>query len=520
MIGKFKLTLLGVILFALFAPFYRALADGPFLRWERGQVQEVVLGGVALENNWEIQLQGDGLAPLIFAESDKSETDYIVFSLMIPDDQPVGPYTVVAVKPGGEIKVIATVQMLGVEKYEVIRVPRDLAFIVGILIFITAFASTLRAKKYSVMSFSSTQQIFKENFAQEKARMSIAKRISSAPYLMRTRAISNFETSLFKFLMLREGELIHRISKPLYSFLPFVGFAGGMIAANETNLAGGIASASLAVFIAMALIGILDAYSGVFAVLGFWFIQLSLGNISSFRDILLMLAVAIGWLAPVLAFTVASNTIPRDLSKSTPPSSIANSIGIFVGALFGASTFYFGHKLINSILIEIGAQREVSLITLAIISGALVVRGIADQLILGQPKEGTPLESITIARVNSPQTAFGVMILVFGFVYLWTQSSQSALMAAGLFATPYILLLIRFNKFRLGFLSKIPRNILIESLVITAIGFYIFREISSAPFLVGEKSRQFLILAGLPGIVHAIYSVACDSANRVEILEQ
>ena len=177
MIGKFKLTLLGVILFALFAPFYSALADVPFLRWERGQVQEVVLGGVALENNWEIQLQGDGLAPLIFAESDKSETDYIVFSLMIPDDQPVGPYTVVAVKPGGEIKVIATVQMLGVEKYEVIRVPRDLAFIVGILIFITAFASTLRAKKYSVMSFSSTQQIFKENFAQEKARMSIAKRI-------------------------------------------------------------------------------------------------------------------------------------------------------------------------------------------------------------------------------------------------------------------------------------------------------------------------------------------------------
>lgn len=520
MIGKFKLTLLGVILFTFFAPFYSALADVPFLRWERGQVQEVVLGGVALENNWEIQLQGDGLAPLIFAESDKSETDYIVFSLMIPDDQPVGPYTVVAVKPGGGIKVIATVQMLGVEKYEVIRVPRDLAFIVGILIFMTAFASTLRAKKYSVMSFSSTQQLFKESFAQEKVRMSIGKRISSAPYLMRTRAISNFETSLFKFLMLREGELIHRVSKPLYSFLPFVGFVGGMIAANETNVAGGIASASLAVFIAMALIGILDAYSGVFAVLGFWFIQLSLGNISSFRDILLMLAVAIGWLAPVLAFTVAYNTIPRDFSKSAPPSSIAKAIGIFVGALFGASTFYFGHKLINSILIEIGAQREVSLVTLAVISVALVMRGIADQLILGQPKEDTPIESITIARVNSPQTAFGVMILVFGFVYLWTQSSQSALMAAGLFATPYILLLIRFNKFRLGFLSKIPRNILIESLVITAIGFYIFREISSAPFLVGEKSRQFLILAGLPGIVHAIYSVACDSANRVEILEQ
>jgi len=520
MIGKLKLTFLGVILFTLFAPFSIASADVPFLRWERGQVQEVVLGGVAIENNWQIQLQGIGVETLNFSESDKSETDYIVFSLMVPAEHPVGPYTVVAVKPGGEIKVIATVQMLGVEKYEVIRVPRDLAFIVGILIFITAFASTLRAKKYSVMSFSSTQQLFKENFALEKVRMSIGKRISSAPYLMRTRAISSFENSLFKFLMLREGELVHRISKPLYSFLPFIGFGGGMIAANETNVAGGIAAASLAVFITMALIGILDAYSGVFAVLGFWFIQLSLGNISSFRDILLMLAVAIGWLAPVLAFTIASNTIPRDFSKSTPPSSVARTLGIFVGAIFGASTFYFGHKLINSILIEIGAQREVSLITLAIIAVALVIRGIADQIILGRSKEGTPIESIKIARVNSPQTAFGVMILVFGFVYLWTQSSQSALMAAGLFATPYILLLVRFNKFRLRFLSKIPRNILIESLLITAAGFYLFREISSTPFLVGEKSRQFLILAGMPGIVHAIYSVACDSANRVEILEQ
>ena len=85
-----------------------------------------------------------------------------------------------------------------------------------------------------------------------------------------------------------------------------------------------------------------------------------------------------------------------------------------------------------------------------------------------------------------------------------------------LFSAPYLLLLIRFNKYAIPGFGKIPRNVLLESLLVTAVAFYLFRDISSKPMLIDVMSRKFLILAGCPAIAHAIYSLVCDSSNRVE----
>ena len=83
-------------------------------------------------------------------------------------------------------------------------------------------------------------------------------------------------------------------------WLPIAGFLAGVIAVNETERAGGIGSSGLAIFIAIAMLGIFDAYSGFVAVLGFWLTELLIGNISSFRDVLIMISVGISWLLPVL----------------------------------------------------------------------------------------------------------------------------------------------------------------------------------------------------------------------------
>ena len=92
-------------------------------------------------------------------------------------------------------------------------------------------------------------------------------------------------------------------------------------------------------------------------------------------------------------------------------------------------------------------------------------------------------------------------------------------MIAALFSAPFFLLLIRFDRFRIKFLARIPRNILIESSLITLAAFVIFREVSTLPLLSDERAMRFLILAGCPGIIHAIISNACDSASRAEILK-
>ena len=517
-------TFLTLFILALI-PVSTAFADVPYLKWERGQTQQVVLGGVAAENNWQIQLQGNGITPLDFTTSEKAPGGYVVYSLFIPADTPRGPYLVAAIKPGGEIKVVASILLLGTEVYKVTAVPRDLAFIVGILVFMTAVASTIRAKKYSQMSFRSTQSIPKASFYQQarKEKVPILSRIQNLPYNTRVKAISGFETSLFKFLLIREGELIHRASKFAYAYLPILGFIGGIVAANETQRAGGIAQASLAVFIAMAIISIADAYSGVLATLGFWFAQLAFGNISSFRDILLMVAVGIGWIGPIFGFAIFQSTVSRDFSRKTSdtPTPIGSVAVLITGPLFGAGIFYFGHKLINSILVEINAQRGISILALAIIAGALFVRGLADGLIDNKESkdpESASLarESITIARISSPQTFAGAAAAIFGFTFLWTSDAQSSAIVMALFSAPFLLLLIRFNKYAIPGFGKIPRNVLLESIVVTAVAFYLFRDISSKPMLIDVMSRKFLILAGCPAIAHAIYSLVCDSSNRVE----
>jgi len=161
-------------------------------------------------------------------------------------------------------------------------------------------------------------------------------------------------------------------------------------------------------------------------------------------------------------------------------------------------------------------------LALGIIAGSLVIRGLLDMSVVdkapnGKNSEKYPAESLSIARVNSPQTATVVFATVFGFTYLWTQSSQNSLMIAALFSAPFFLLLIRFNKFRIKFLARIPRNILIESSLITAVAFVIFEQISTLPLLSDDRATRFLVLAGCPGIIHAIISNACDSASRVEL---
>ncbi len=504
-----------------------ANAEVPVLKWERGLVQEVVLGGVAATNNWKLELQGNGIEALKFTESSKSKENFIVFSVMIPESAPIGSYILSAIKPGGEVKVIAGVNLIGVEKtksYRVTQVPRDLLAIIGILVFLTGVASTLRARKYSELHFICTQRLY-DPFENRPLREVLGQKIKSAPYAMRIKAITGFNTSVFKFFILREGELIHRISPQLYSFMPIIGFIGGAIAANESQKAGGIALATLLVFIAMALIGIVDAFSGAMAILGFWFVELASGNITSFRDILLMFAVAISWLGPILAATLFQNVLPRDFSRSAnPPSAIGKLIGILSGSVFGASIFYLGQKLVNSVLIEINVQREISVLALGIIAASLVIRGLLDMSVVekapsGKNSEKYPAESLSIARVNSPQTATVVFAMVFGFTYLWTQSSQDSLMIAALFSAPYFLLLIRFNKFKIKFLARIPRNILIESSLITAAAFVIFEQVSTLPLLSDDRATRFLVLAGCPGIIHAIISNACDSASRAEILQ-
>ena len=87
-----KIKFIALALLALiFTPTAAQAFDIPLLTWERGREQQVVLGGGAYTQSWTVTLEGNGAETLKFSSSQKNDAGYVVYSLNIPADYPLGP---------------------------------------------------------------------------------------------------------------------------------------------------------------------------------------------------------------------------------------------------------------------------------------------------------------------------------------------------------------------------------------------------------------------------------------------
>ncbi len=528
-----RLKLIGLLAAALavIAPTVATAIDIPLLTWERGRVQEVVLGGGAVSNHWTLELIGQNQTPMTFTASSANKSGYIVYSLSLSDSLPLGAYSIVTLGNGSPQTTVAGVNVVAMSVYSVTTVPRDLAFIIAMIAFLTASISALRARKYSHISFMNTQSVLNEvdvagsedlsafDINHPKNRMGPASRA----FDLRARAISGMPKSLFRFLILRDGELSHRISPLLYSLLPVAGVIGAFVASVEVSKAGSLAKTGVAAFVAIALVGILDAFSGLVATLTFWVIQLFLGNVASFRDLMVMVALGVCWIAPSLFGSIFRDVTSKDFTTAqTPQKTLVRYLGLLEAGVVGGALFYLGQKLITSLLASVTSVRHIGLVEVLIVGLAVIAKGVADDF---SDKSLTPamnarVEAIDVKRVSSPQTALGLFVVFFAFSYIWSQSSGKSLLFAVLFSAPYFLLFIRFDLKRVTFMTEVPRNIFLEAIVTAGVTLAVFLQVSGLPLLSTQKSGLFLLLAGIPGLIHAFYSAVCDSAERKGIISE
>ena len=498
-------------------------ADIPLLTWERGRIQEVVVGGGAVENNWSMTLEGMGISPLTFTRSNQASTGYAIFSVQLPNDLPIGGYTVVSEGTRSPRTVVAGINVIESLAYEITTVPNDLTKVIVVFVFLTALITTLRSRKYANYSFPSTQNIDISNpFLLDEKLISRAK---NAAYRWRIRTLANLPQSLVKYQIIREGELAHRLSKTLYGYLPLIGFLAGFVVTNESQKAGGIGAVGVAVFVAVGIIGAFDALSGVTATLGFWLTQMLAGNIASFRDGLIVLSVSIAWIAPAIYSSLIREAVDLDLKKfiRNEMGFYGRLVGLLVSGIFGGLLFYFGQILLNSVLVNFTASRNISLLAISLIVISLIIKGVLDEvLVLGKGHTTTKSiqrdESISIARVSSPQTAIAVLIATFSFAYIWTESAQKSIISALLFSAPYFLVFIRIGKFNFKFIGKNRRYLLVEPILVSALTAVIYSQVSQAPLLADNRAELFLILAAIPALLHGIYGLFCDSAEQREII--
>ncbi len=509
---RLKVVALALIALML-APAAASAFDIPLLTWERGREQQVVLGGGAYTQKWVVTLEGNGIEAQTFSASQKNDAGYVVYSLFIPADLPTGAYSIVTNGEGSPRTVVAGINLIEEQTNTVTSNLFDLTLIIAIFIFLTGIVSTIRARKYTFIPLRSTQVLPRLTDPILDGEQNFWDRLEGAPYRLRVQSLIALRPSLLRFLLIREGELTHRISKALYGVLPIAGLIAGSIAAIEVDRNEGLSATPMTIFIAIAAISITDAFAGVAATLGFWMIQLASGNVTSFRDVLISLAVGIAWVGPALFAALLRETINRDFElRSNSGVDPIKFLGIVGSSHVGGAVFFLGQALINSVIYTENQVRSLTLTHILVITAMLIIRGFADAIFLERKNDQpTRDESFVVSRVSSPITAVAVFVMIFSFVYIWTASAGTAAFVSVLFSLPYFLIFIRFNRISFLQTSRIPRNILLESAVIAGVAFIIFKQISMKPLLLDQRANLLLVLTAVAPILHSIYSAIYSS---------
>jgi len=498
-----KFIAICVAAFSLFIaiPSSVAASDIPLLSWERGKEQNIVLGGYTSQSSWAIQLVADGQTPLQFSKSTANKDGYFVYSLFLPSDFSTGAYRVESVGKTGDVTVVAGVQVVELLFFDIIRVPYQLLFLLTVLIFLISTLSTLRLRRYEQMSYLQT-----------KSEVHLAPAIASF-YRLRRSSVAGVQRSLFKHVIKKEGELLHKINPALWALVPVATFIFGSYIGIAAGSQLGIPSIPVLLFVIAAIIGVMDPYSGFTAALGFSILQTMQGQISSMRAVGALMAIALAWIAPGLISSIYREMIVKD----NLPKVIQRSLPSVFSAVFAAAIFFSSELLLASLLDQTGPIVN-SRFDLPIAVGISVFIKQRLEVFVDRRSlladANIEVKSILLSRIISPR-AVGVLVLFFaGVMFVWTESLLFSGITAVVFVLPLLLLQVRFASPVIRALGKVRRNILVESTIVSAISFAIFMYIQSTPFEVIQKGKLIILGAAVPLLIHALFSSLSDTQDR------
>jgi hypothetical protein len=476
-------------------------ADIPVLTWEKGKEHNIVLGGNGIVKDWKIQLKAQGRAPLDFTKSRVDARGFVVFSVNIPDSYESGIYSVETNSTQEAGKVVAGVRIVEISDYNLIQIPTKLFIILFTLIILISTLSILRMQKYEKIEY-------------------LRAKLAQAPtgpigflYRFRNSSIEEIHRSIFKFQLIREGELLHKFSPAAWAVVPWVALAiGALVSANE-RLIQGVQLTPVLFYAGIAVIGLLDPFSGFMAGVGFAFIHCVTGNVSSVRGVMSLVAISVGWFAPGLISSLYSDALNKDsyslFLKRFVPDVLASAIGGLV--------FFSAQLLTNSFADHQGPISGSGYLIPAIFSVLVFARIQGEKWLnkdLHQTGQNYQIRVLVLPRVISPRTIVFAAIYFAAAIYVWTESWTFALQIAAILAIPMALLMVRFEHPVVPFLKKLDRHIFVEVSALVAIAYSAFHYIQSLPLEVTQKGRMFVGYTAVLLLIHGLYSSVYDSSHR------
>ena len=495
------LRVLGIVLAIFIATPTAQAADIPFLTWENGKQQAIVLGGPSSSTEWKMSLVGENTKPLVFKASTRNSQGFYVFSIDLPTELTPGSYRIETTGTDGKISVVAGVQVKQREIYTITEIPTDLRLLAILFAILTALYTVVRSRKYSQLEFL-------RDVKSERA---------NALYRFRDSRLASHGDSFMRYLALRDGEPLHKVSGLLWSALPWLSFPLGVYTALAIQFDAAIPNGPIYLFFICAIIGALDSTSGISLAFGLGLTHVALGTVTSLRTLLIAATFTMAWYLPALVGSMVQLTVAKDFGGKTDAESPAAKILASIGAgVLGSLAVVISVILTDSLVINRESDSLLRWPLAAAVGAVIALKFIAEgALNKSRPAEKVKSVNLYLARVVSPGMALTLLGGIFAIIFIWTQSYLASAAAALVIATPYFLLFLVFPRIAMARLADGKRNMLIEATLIGALTFAAYAAIQLVPTTVIAKSQAFILIGLIPGLLHGVYSVFVASSEHV-----
>jgi hypothetical protein len=495
------LRIVGIVVAIFIAAPTAQAADIPFLTWENGKQQAIVLGGPSSSTEWQMALVGENTKPLVFQASTRNSQGFYVFSIDLPTDLAPGAYRIETTGTDGKVSVVAGVQVKQREIYTITEIPTDLRLLAILFAIITALYTVVRSRKYSQIGF--LRDIKSEG--------------ANPLYRFRNTRLASHGDSFVRYLALRDGEPLHKVSGLLWSLLPWLSFPLGVYTALAIQFDAAIPNGPIYLFFICAMIGALDSTSGISLAFGLGLTHVALGNVTSLRTLLIAVTFTLAWYLPALIGSMVQLTVPKDFGAQTSDQSPAAKFVAGIGAgVLGSLAVVVSVILTDSLVINREADSLLRWPLAVAVGAVITIKFLAEGALNdSRTPENAKSESLYLARVVSPGLALTLLGGIFAIVFIWTQSYLASAGAALVIATPYFLLFLVFPRIAMDRLSRGKRNMLFEAALIGALTYACYAAIQLLPTTVIAKSQAFILIGLIPGLLHGVYSVFVASSEHV-----
>lgn len=511
---KLSWLALALFTFGIGAPTASA-ADIPLLTWERGKEQNTVMGNTDIPSTWTIKLVGDGYQPLTFRVSTKAADGTIVYSVQLPNEMPVGIYSVQVFDTQGQLStIVAGVDVINLQTFEVVSIPSPLKFLLLSIVFLIASITTLRSKKYANLSYVHHRSLIEEGKLLHDDRFPP---VLYKFYTLRAKSFDSLKSTLFRFLISRDSEFLHRISPLAWTLLPGVAFVLGAIASLITGE--DMPNVPVAVLFLLAVIGLIDALSGFYVAAGFITVQIVLGQVTNLNQLLAVVSISLSWILIGVIADLFYLTSMKDFnSKANSENRI---ISLFLASGVAGGLFVFTQTLTNSFSTTLREDSGVINLLGVAVGLVFMVRTSYREKIDSKELERLKTVNYVTTRIFSGLFAL-IMWAIFALAaYAWSESLSTALISASVFSIPLFALGVRFAQPEIKSLDKWRRNIYLEALVVIAITYALFEFVARLAYPIVQRSQIYIIIAFIPAILHSLLSSLYDisEAKRKEAVQ-